>query len=433
MNKISGLGTLLLVGGMFIGGLTTARFIEIKYRSTNADHTSVSPVTPSSYPPAPHVWPIPFDINSNGSVTSGDVTLLNQCIFHVSPCGPGILPVFLRDKFKQPFARDSIWNWPIGSGATRVSAGITSQVNGIFQDPNIIIQTPNEPLVNVELNNDGWNTNPATGGGDRCADEGATQFAAPIPASYIIPGQSQNNTPNNSASILMPDGRTIKQTQPLTHCTTGGPWTTKSTFGPDVDIYGQGEGGSHGGSHLSSIGGTIRLGELVPGGKIPHALAISVHGSLLSSTTGGFRWPATTADQFYATEYTSSNSAMKMGTLLALPTNFNVAGLSTEPGRILAQAFKDYGGYIVDTVGNVYSFNIEQNPILGDVEDQFAQAPPVGFGYAFSCWGRCTNDLWEADIDSIMLALEVINNNTSTSKGGGGSVPSGAIAREIGN
>ena len=40
-------------------------------------------------------------------------------------------------------------------------------------------------------------------------------------------------------------------------------------------------------------------------------------------------------------------SELVMGSLLALKPDFDIAALSTEPAQILAQALKDYGGYVV--------------------------------------------------------------------------------------
>lgn len=43
------------------------------------------------------------------------------------------------------------------------------------------------------------------------------------------------------------------------------------------DIYGEGRFGEHGGTHLSVLGGALRLGELRPaGGRVRHALKIIV-------------------------------------------------------------------------------------------------------------------------------------------------------------
>src|SRR5256885_16134132 len=65
----------------------------------------------------------------------------------------------------------------------------------------------------------------------------------------------------------------------------------------DEDLLGTGNSGAHGGSMLSSLGGVIRLGELVPGGTIRHALKVNLFGRDNYYTgSGSYRWPATTAD-----------------------------------------------------------------------------------------------------------------------------------------
>ena len=55
------------------------------------------------------------------------------------------------------------------------------------------------------------------------------------------------------------------------------PYCTAAGFDNRTSIFGDGIGGAHGGSGLSSIGGSIRLGELLPGAPpIPHALKIEL-------------------------------------------------------------------------------------------------------------------------------------------------------------
>ena len=123
---------------------------------------------------------------------------------------------------------------------------------------------------------------------------------------------------------------------------------------PDDNIItGDGIRGAHGGSGMSSIGGTIRLGELVPNGIIRHALKVNLYAQKYlaynEDETPGYRWPAIRADG-YANEstYGGPNPALEMGALLALLPNFDVNSLQTEPGRIIATAFINYGGYVVD-------------------------------------------------------------------------------------
>eukprot|EP00729_Bicosta_minor_P021332 gene21332-28234_t len=83
---------------------------------------------------------------------------------------------------------------------------------------------------------------------------------------------------NNAAAVLMPDNVygtvllgtedavTLVQFQPLYRCSPGSPVLSLSYFlrakWSNVSILGGGANGAHGGSHLSSIGGTIRKGEL---------------------------------------------------------------------------------------------------------------------------------------------------------------------------
>src|SRR5205823_3897233 len=99
-----------------------------------------------------------------------------------------------------------------------------------------------------------------------------------IPADFVVPGSHQGSpdgdTPNAAAAILAADGHTIIQTQPFARCAGQSP-TSHYMFRSE-DLYGIGETGSHGGSGLSALGGTVRLGELVPGGTIRHSLKLNI-------------------------------------------------------------------------------------------------------------------------------------------------------------
>src|SRR2546430_15746037 len=104
---------------------------------------------------------------------------------------------------------------------------------------------------------------------------------------------------------------------------------------------------------LSSMGGTIRRGELVSGGATRQAMKRNRDSFNCYNGSGGSRWPATTADSGYKDFYTGSIPEVRMGSLLALPkaTDVDNMGLETEPAKILARAFQDYGAYIADTAG----------------------------------------------------------------------------------
>jgi hypothetical protein len=67
---------------------------------------------------------------------------------------------------------------PIHNNATYVAAGIKPATH-FDPDEDVIIMTPNAPAMNVETNTADWS------GADRCPDQGATLFSAPIPQNWI--------------------------------------------------------------------------------------------------------------------------------------------------------------------------------------------------------------------------------------------------------
>ena len=153
----------------------------------------------------------------------------------------------------------------------------------------------------------------------------------------------------------MPDRRTLVQLNPLTRDRTGG-----FAFGyrsSNEDIYGPGIQGGHGGSGLSSIGGTIRLEELPGTTPIRHALKINLFAEkFISFSPGpggglGYRWPATRADGYAdETRYGGTVPQLTMGALLAIPPTVTLQSLDlqTEPGIKLFHAFQDYKTYVTD-------------------------------------------------------------------------------------
>ena len=255
--------------------------------------------------------------------------------------------------------------------------------------------------------------------------EGAVLFKAPIPEDYVVPGANPGNLPNSGAAILMPDGRTIKQAQPFARCAAGG-FATAYDVKADVDIYGDGIAGAHGGSGLSALGGTIRLGELVPGGTIRHAIKVNLNAE--TEFSPGFRWPATQADSCSPDCYGGVNAALQPGALLALPAALDIdaLGLETQPARQLAWTFQNYGGYVADSTSwSVYALETEQGP-SGTVVDEFQSV----WGFRMTPMSRA--NAWSRDMDRIFGALAVVNNNGPASIGGGGT-PRQPLAPAIGN
>lgn len=264
-----------------------------------------------------------------------------------------------RNPLYWPFAQNSIWNTPIGSSAVYVAANLpaipddpTDQTAAEWSPmPNIdeerIVLTPTAPITTIEFSNAGWNNTR-----DRCIATGGTiaglPVTVPMPASYVLGGTPQKN---NGAAFLMPDRRTLIQTQPLARCVAGGPATSIARLtdgGVDADIFGNGRVGAHGGSKLSTLGGTIRRGEMRPGSRGPrHALKVLVYEKMDFHNCDGtaqnpcFRWPAFVADSGAAANYGSIRNnvqAMRMGALLAIPASINLdtLGLESEPGRQIA-------------------------------------------------------------------------------------------------
>jgi len=143
---------------------------------------------------------------------------------------------------------------------------------GMTVDGDLIVLTPDAPMLEIYRNAAGWNRNRS-----RCKIDGPVLFRAPVPPDFIVsPDTWDGLTPNSGLAGLMPDGRTIQQTQPFARCKPDH-GTSRFLF-DDQDLYGMGYYGAHGGSGLSCIGGTLRVGELVPdAGPIRHALKVNIY------------------------------------------------------------------------------------------------------------------------------------------------------------
>ncbi|MBC8033966.1 MAG: hypothetical protein H7Y03_07460 [Chitinophagaceae bacterium] len=326
-----------------------------------------------------------------------------------------------RNPLKWPFAQQSIWNMPIGAKAVYVPAKLEKSTQyGLTFDEDYIVLSPDAPPVEIYENYAGWDRNKS-----RCDKNGKLLFSAPIPKSFIVsPSTWDGLTPNAGLAVLMSDKRTIRQTQPFAFCDSTKSATSQYIF-PDQDIYGPGMYGAHGGSGLSAIGGALRLGELTPAsGPIRHALKVNVFGRknlYYDTETRGCRWPAERADAYAENNYGKDRTsafvkACRMGALLALPASIKLdsLGFETQPGRILAEAFRNYGAYVVDDTGwDVYAIVTEWSP-SGRFADEFQD----NWGFSFAEASK--NTPWTRDIDRIFLNLHVVDNNTSSTIGGGG-------------
>lgn len=335
-----------------------------------------------------------------------------------------------RDPFLQPFAVTSIWNTPIGSGATYAAAGLTGTprpgewTQMPYGDDDHIVMKPSAPMTALNYSSVAW------GGGNRCTATGSLMTTVPLPSSYVVP----NNNGNDSLSSVLADGVTLVEGQPFSRCTAGAAGTITFVAGTTSSLTGDGILGGRGGSGMSVLGGTLRIGELRPGQTGPkHALKVNVYAkqALFKATTGAeaYRWPAAHGDSYavgwYGTEATGGSSAgnntntnMKMGALLAIAASVNITalGLETEPGRQLAWTLQNYGAYIVDdTYAPGFAFSTEDSPD-GNFRAQFQS----DYGYTFNQNEISTDTAWRRDVKRLIQALSVVTNNTSSTIGGGG-------------
>jgi hypothetical protein len=317
---------------------------------------------------------------------------------------------------------------PIGSSAIFKAANIpANQDNGNIwatwpgiDEEYLFLNPGSNPLMPVYFNVNAWN------GGDRCTASSSTPSKElPIPSNFYLNGNG-----NYGAVFLQQDKRTLSQFQPITRCS-GYSYATGYMFAPDVDLYGPGITGTHGGSGLSSIGGSIRVGELRPGQQGPrHALKMNVYAyQVLYKCTGGttcYRWPAQWADS-YATAsngyghspyaVNNSNPDMKMGALLAIPRSVSMASLNlqTEPAKQLFFTLQNYGVYIVDDGAAAgIQFSLEKNTTTSKAAEFQAD-----YGYAFLTRLNA-NTPWVHDMQALITHLQVVSNNSATSIGGGG-------------
>lgn len=351
----------------------------------------------------------------------GKVTLPVEVTLAVTQAWQTQIASLGRDPYKWPFASNSIWNTPIGTGAVYVAANLPA-VPGNNEwapmpqlDLERIVMRPEALKTNVAYNGAGWT------GADRCPPSNTVLAALPIPNEYVLPSSMYNN----GAAFIEPDGRTLIQTQPLARCNYGGTATALGIF-PPADLYGDGMYGAHGGSYLSTLGGTLRLGELRPGGAPPrHALKLDVDPAevLFPCQTHPecYRWPAKTADSaaigLYGSENPHPNPALKMGSLLAIPASVDLTtlGLETEAGRQLAWTMQNFGIYIVDSTGGAaYAISVEDGP-----DGSFGQQFEADWGFPMEQRVR-NNSPWSRDFQRLIVALQVVNNNGPTSVGGGG-------------
>lgn len=308
-----------------------------------------------------------------------------------------------RDPWKRPFRSDSIWNTPIGSRAEYVPAGLPVAEHGTSFDRVYLLRSDADDPLRDLVNPGSWT--------ERCSGTEPTGRSLQVPDDLLISDAQQQvdgegfHTPNNGLVLLRPDGRFADNTNGVARCDTGGAVFGYSSGDSDIDvtdIYGDGLLGSHGASRLNWLGGTLREGELEGEEPIQHVLDLVVWARHLSYVGGGHRWPAADADSYASAQtYTGTNLDLRMGSLVALPTDVTPEGLqvSSAAGRKLFAALQDYGAYITDDAA-------------WDHHYLAAEAS----AYEGTGWGQEESD----ELNRMVSALSVVVNNSPASVGGGG-------------
>lgn len=333
--------------------------------------------------------------------------------------------VELRDPFFWPFEKESIWNMPLHKDAQYVYAQIpVAGAAGMKADVDHIIRYDKSSVMTDIYEMKGqWR------GREELAEPKRVIATHPLPKDFKFYSETSNN-----CFVIFTDDYNFVQTQPMQYIEEFKCWTSKYYIS-SMNIFEDGIRGIHGGSGMSAIGGTIRCGELKPGSTIRHAMKVNLYTPKvgyysLDESDGkvGYRWPATKCDSnaddpTSRNYYGGTNPEIQMGTLLALLPSFDIESLRTEPAKIIARAFRDYGAYVVDnTAWDVYAIEIEHNPTSSIVEEVLAD-----YGISFESKAvvgnrKGVNDAtydWVLDMADIYKNLHAIANNDESNIGGG--------------
>lgn len=315
--------------------------------------------------------------------------------------GLGAITPAHAQTWQHPFTATSPWNTRIGAGAMFVPANLRPAGWMTIDEEIFLVTKASDPLRTV-YKPQAWD--------HRCGGHDEQGLELQLPDSFIIPDAVPGHTPNNVAAFLLADGQTIVQVNPIARCDPAGPlygWQA-----PTVTLDSDGIQGGHGGSGLSSIGGSIRRGELTAAGPIVHALKVNIWGAKylwkFADGDSGFRWPAWRHDGCAPECYGGTNPSLRLGSLLALPrTVADTLHLETIPGGKIRDALRDYGAYVVDdTAWDAYALCVES-----DVRAEFRAR------YSLAIEGQ--SGPWYRDMMKLYGALMIVDNNSPTSVGGG--------------
>ncbi len=307
-----------------------------------------------------------------------------------------------RDAWLWPFSQFSIWNIPLGADAQFEIANFQKAGFVGVDVERLIVVKSTDPIRNIKEPT-AWNQR--WPGGNAIG-------SMRVPDDLIIPDATSTDTPNECSAFLQPDGHTIKQMEPTCRVMKASQ-IVGYPYNKDIDIYGEGIGGTHWGSGLSTLGGSIRKGELLGDAPIRHAIKWLVYGKkylYFSASVKGYKWPADRSDSYASGNYGGLNPKLVQGTLLALQPDLDIVklNLKTRAAKKIAQALKDYGAYICDDSG----WDCYYIPMEYGVKEEILSTDKANL---HSSSGDYFND-----INKIAINLYMVTNNTASAIGGGG-------------
>ncbi len=326
------------------------------------------------------------------------------------PDPPTLAKPSTRDKLLSPFAAESIWNTPIGSNAEYIPALMTPPAKVFVEETYFVVAQAGDALRELRL--------PGPRPDAPCSGTQVVD-SLPVPDSFVLTAVA-NASLANATSLLLPDGHTLRELVDVARCDANGP--IFATPSATEDIYGLGLHGSQGGSGMSAVGGSLRVGELTGRTAIRHVLKIIVWGNAYlyidpTMPASCYRWPADRCDQTASDPGTHGYHGMDprfvQGTLLALPPQItaNQLGLVTLPGVLLFSALQDYGAYVVGSAGaDAVQFGFDGTAVV-DFQKTYGYEPRGG---------AAGNEAFAADVRKIVTALDLVANNAPDSVGGGG-------------
>lgn len=306
------------------------------------------------------------------------------------------VPAATRAPAQWPFAADSVWNTPIGSGAqfANVQPGGLDLATGVMivnasQAHPVFATTTNDPMANCFL-----------------LDEPTPFTQMPLPAAM-----AKGIGFASHAFLVLPDGATAYE---LTHVRVSGT-DLRVNSAVRADLRGSGVPPEFVGatsSGLTPLAGSIRRGEFR--GGIRHVIGSVAPVEAVARRTDGTAhvWPAARSQAEVPTLATrmASSGNVHVGTLLAIPPNVDLTLLAA-PGTVayeVMRAMQDYGVLVKDTFDGAYF-----------MEWQREGAPHLVF---------CAEDLFNGDaprdlprqLAPAIRELRVVANHGPNNLGGGG-------------